>query len=71
VPTYSYGCGGCPSTFSQRQGITEDPLIECPSCGEPMLFRKITRGGGVIFKGSGFYETDYKPKTPPKGEDNE
>ncbi len=56
MPTYEYDCGIC-GTFEQFQRITEDPLSDCPRCGNAVR-RLISSGTGVIFKGSGFYSTD-------------
>ena len=58
MPTYDYVCGSC-GTFEVYQGIKETPLAACPTCGGPVR-RKIGAGGGLLFKGSGFYTTDYR-----------
>ena len=50
------------------QSMTDKPLRKCPKCGKLKLQRLIGAGAGIIFKGSGFYETDYKRKSPPAGE---
>ena len=63
MPTYEYACRLCDQQFEIFQSIKADPLSECPSCGENGLRRLIGRGAGIIFKGSGFYETDYKRDT--------
>jgi len=60
MPTYDYVCDACGHELAAFQSITDDPLTECPACGEPRLRRRIGAGAGIIFKGSGFYETDYK-----------
>lgn len=62
VPTYDYRCGSCEHRHEAMQGILEEPLKDCPSCGKPDLRRLISSGCRPIFKGSGFYETDYKRK---------
>lgn len=62
MPTYDYRCDACGHTFDVFQGIKDDPLTECPKCDTPKLRRLIGAGAGIIFKGSGFYETDYKRK---------
>ena len=62
MPTYSYECEKC-GEFETRQSMTEDAFTVCPKCGGNKIRRIIGKGGGVIFKGSGFYETDYKKKT--------
>ena len=60
MPTYEYVCGGCGHEFEEFQSITAKPLRKCPECGKQQLKRLIGTGAGVIFKGSGFYETDYR-----------
>lgn len=64
MPTYQYECGNCGHHFDFLQSMTEDRLKKCPKCGKLKLQRLIGSGSGIIFKGSGFYETDYKKKTP-------
>jgi putative FmdB family regulatory protein len=64
MPTYEYQCKKCNYQFEELQSITARPLVECPNCHTPNLARLIGGGGGMIFKGSGFYQTDYKSKTP-------
>lgn len=65
MPTYDYHCTKCGKKFEQFQRITEEPLKKCPSCGGKPE-RQIGGGAGLIFKGTGFYITDYKKK-PGKG----
>jgi putative FmdB family regulatory protein len=60
VPTYDYKCDACGHKFEQFQSITAKPLKKCPECGKSKLKRLFGTGAGVIFKGSGFYETDYR-----------
>jgi putative FmdB family regulatory protein len=60
MPTYDYRCEACRHEFDAFQSITEAPLKKCPQCGKNKLRRLIGAGAGIIFKGSGFYETDYK-----------
>jgi putative FmdB family regulatory protein len=60
MPTYDYQCNDCNHTFEAFQSITADPLAKCPQCGQRALERLISAGAGIIFKGSGFYETDYR-----------
>lgn len=60
MPTYDYECDACGHTFERFQEITARKLRTCPECGKRKLQRLIGRGMGLIFKGSGFYETDYK-----------
>ncbi|MCD6097475.1 zinc ribbon domain-containing protein [bacterium] len=65
MPTYEYYCEDCGERFELFQKITDEALTVCPKCGG-RLKRKITGGAGVIFKGTGFYEIDYKRKSSPK-----
>ena len=60
MPTYEYQCQNCGHTLQELQSFAEPPLTHCPSCNEETLVRVIGSGGGLIFKGSGFYLTDYK-----------
>ncbi len=60
MPTYDYRCGGCGHTWEVMHSIKADPLKECPNCKEEKAERIITGGGGVLFKGPGFYQTDYR-----------
>ncbi len=60
MPTYDYRCRRCDHRFEAFQSITADPLTKCPRCGKQSLERLIGAGAGIIFKGSGFYVTDYK-----------
>jgi putative FmdB family regulatory protein len=59
MPTYEYECEVCHHHFEEFQKITDKPIRKCPKCGKKTK-RLISRGGGFIFKGSGFYITDYK-----------
>lgn len=65
MPTYEYECARCQHTFEEFQKITDKPLTKCPKCGGK-LRRLITGGVGLIFKGSGFYVTDYKKSNLPQ-----
>jgi len=60
MPTYEYQCGHCEHELEAFQSITANPLKKCPECGKMQLKRLIGTGAGVIFKGSGFWETDYR-----------
>jgi len=62
MPTYQYECLDCGHSFEILQSMTDAKLRKCPQCGKFKLSRLIGTGSGVIFKGSGFYETDYKRK---------
>lgn len=68
MPTYEYECAECGFSFEQLQSMTENKLRKCPKCGKMKLHRLIGTGGGIIFKGTGFYETDFKTKKEPKKE---
>ncbi len=59
MPTYEYQCKKCENIFEEFQPITSPPLETCPRCGG-QVFRLISSGAGIIFKGSGFYQTDYR-----------
>ncbi|MCD6521509.1 zinc ribbon domain-containing protein [Candidatus Calescamantes bacterium] len=61
MPTYEYLCENCGYQFEEFQKITDPPLSKCPKCGGKVR-RLISGGAGLIFKGSGFYITDYKKK---------
>jgi putative FmdB family regulatory protein len=62
MPTYDYKCLDCGHLFEKFQRITEEPLTNCPKCNGTVK-RLIGAGAGTIFKGSGFYQTDYKNKS--------
>ena len=64
MPTYDYECEACGHHFERWQEMSARKLRTCPECGKRRLVRLVGAGAGVIFKGSGFYETDYKRKQP-------
>ena len=66
MPTYEYYCTSCGFEFEEFQSIASEPITVCPKCNSQVK-RKISGGSGLIFKGSGFYITDYK-KSKPKPE---
>lgn len=66
MPTYQYECDACGHSFEILQSMLDKKLKKCPECNKNKLYRLIGAGNGIIFKGSGFYETDYKKKEPPK-----
>jgi putative FmdB family regulatory protein len=66
MPTYDYLCGACEHKFEEFQSITAPSLKKCPVCGKLKLKRLIGTGAGIIFKGSGFYETDYRSENYKK-----
>lgn len=67
MPTYEYVCESCGHDMEVFQRMSEDPLQQCPSCETPALKRKIGLGAGIIFKGGGFYETDFKDRKGKSG----
>src|SRR5689334_2601945 len=60
MPTYEYECSNCGNRFEKFQSITAAPIKKCPHCGKNTAQRLIGTGAGLIFKGSGFYITDYR-----------
>lgn len=85
MPTYEYVCRKCEHRFERFQSITAKPVRKCPNCGKSGVQRLVSAGAGIIFKGSGFYATDYRSdsyksaakadssstttKTPEKGQE--
>lgn len=69
MPTYEYRCEACGHRFEAFQKMSDDPVETCPECGEPEAERQMSAGAGVVFKGSGFYETDYKRSGRGEGGD--
>jgi len=67
MPTYDYRCKACEHEFELFQSMKDKPKRKCPVCGKNMLERLIGPGAGVLFKGSGFYETDYRSSSYTKG----
>ncbi len=63
MPTYEYKCDACGNQFERFQSITAAPVKRCPECGKAKVRRLIGTGAGLIFKGSGFYITDYRDKS--------
>jgi putative FmdB family regulatory protein len=63
MPTYDYACAACGHRFEEFQSIAAAPRKKCPACKKAKLERLIGPGAGVIFKGSGFYQTDYRPSS--------
>ncbi len=68
MPTYDYVCESCQHSFEQFQSITARPLRKCPECRKLKLKRLIGTGAGVLFRGSGFYETDYRSESYKKAQ---
>ncbi len=71
MPTYDYMCKNCEHKFERFQSITARPIRKCPECGKLKLQRLIGAGAGVIFKGSGFYQTDYRSESYKKAAESE
>ena len=67
MPTYDYECDSCSHTFELFQSITEPLKKKCPECGRMKLRRLFGTGAALIFKGSGFYQTDYRSDSYKKG----
>ncbi len=63
MPTYEYACPKCGYQFEQFQSMRDEPIKKCPKCKKTGVKRLLGTGAGLIFKGSGFYITDYKKKT--------
>ena len=60
MPTYEYKCAACGFEFEKFQSIKSGPVRKCPHCGKSRVKRLIGTGSGLIFKGGGFYQTDYR-----------
>ncbi len=67
MPTYDYKCDACEHVFELLQSFSEAKKKKCPECGKLKLRRLFGAGGAVMFKGSGFYETDYRSESYKKG----
>ena len=69
MPNYDYECQSCEQVHEVFQSMKDAPLDACPQCGAgaPRFYRKIGTGAGIVFKGSGFYETDYKKPSSSEG----
>ncbi len=67
MPTYDYRCDACEHEWELFQSIKANPVRKCPECGKLKAKRIIGAGAGIIFKGSGFYQTDYRSKSYKKG----
>lgn len=71
MPTYEYICDNCQHQFEQFQSIKARPVRKCPECGKLSVQRLIGAGAGIIFKGSGFYQTDYRSEGYKEAKKNE
>ena len=67
MPTYEYACAACGNEFERFESITAKPDKSCPKCNKKKAERRISGGGGFLFKGSGFYVTDYKKSGSSSG----
>ncbi|MDC3158846.1 zinc ribbon domain-containing protein [bacterium] len=68
MPTYDYICNDCEKIYEYFQSMSDAPIRECPECKKNSLRRVISGGTGLIFKGSGYYLTDYKNKKKQSSE---
>lgn len=66
MPTYDYECSACGHAFEEFQGINDDVLKKCPECKKNKLQRLFGTGAAIVFKGSGFYQTDYRSENYKK-----
>jgi putative FmdB family regulatory protein len=71
MPTYDYICDQCSHEFEAFESIKADPQTVCPACSEARLRRKIGAGAAILFKGSGFYQTDYRSASYQAGAKSE
>ena len=63
MPTYEYQCDACEHNFDEFQSMSEEALKKCPKCGKKKLRRVFGGGAAILFKGSGFYQTDYRSES--------
>src|SRR6266545_232210 len=63
MPTYEYECDACNHNFDEFQSMSDKPLKKCPKCGKRKLRRLFGGGAAILFKGSGFYQTDYRSES--------
>jgi putative FmdB family regulatory protein len=71
MPTYDYRCSACGHDLEVFQSIRDPVLKKCPKCGKSKLERLIGPGAGILFKGGGFYQTDYRSESYKQGESAE
>ena len=69
MPTYEYRCHACDNKWEEFQSIKAEPTKKCPKCKKAKAERIISAGGGILFKGTGFYQTDYRSDSYKKGAD--
>jgi putative FmdB family regulatory protein len=63
MPTYDYRCDACGNAVEYFQSMSDKPKKKCPKCGKSKLVRQLGTGAGILFKGSGFYQTDYRSRS--------
>lgn len=68
MPTYDYRCAACGHELEEFQSMREPALVKCPKCKKNKLERQIGSGAGILFKGGGFYQTDYRSESYKSGE---
>ena len=68
MPTYDYRCSECGHEFEELHSMSDAPLTECPKCHKPSIKRLMAGGAGMVFKGTGFYKTDYVKAAAPKSD---
>ena len=71
MPTYDYICDACGDATEIFQKITDEPIKKCPACKKNKLVRQFGTGAAIVFKGSGFYQTDYRSESYKKSADSE
>ncbi len=71
MPTYEYVCQECEHRFERFQSIMARPIRKCPNCGKASARRLVGAGAGIIFKGAGFYQTDYRSESYKKAQESE
>jgi putative FmdB family regulatory protein len=71
MPTYDYRCTGCSHEFEVFQSISAEELRKCPECGKLKLRRLMGGGAAIVFKGSGFYQTDYRSESYKKSAESD
>lgn len=71
MPTYVYTCTACKQEVEYFQSMSEAPKRKCPGCGKRKLVRQIGAGAGILFRGSGFYQTDYRSDSYKQGQSAE
>ncbi len=69
MPTYDYICDACEHAWELFQKMTDDPVKKCPECGKKKAVRQFGTGAAIMFKGSGFYETDYRSESYKKSKE--